>query len=86
MTALKVSQRAREAAADICVAAELRPLIRSGEHDVHVYVDAFARFEAETLERAARACETQYERPGLPELFATIRCAHAIREMIGRDG
>lgn len=93
------SQRAREAAAAMirqldgfCTRATL---CEEGHGDDFVEVQVFAKFEAETLERAAVVCEGQQQvflspqySTGQPlssfgERFACGKCAEEIRALIG---
>jgi len=59
MDKVDVSDRAREAAAEWCASQPFpskqaeAPMIAAGGYDHHTLVQAFARFERETLERAA---------------------------------
>lgn len=55
----KVSKHAREAAASAVVLPELRSLILSGTFDHHPMAEAFAEFEAATIERCAAFLEQQ---------------------------
>jgi len=71
---LPVSQEARDAAAEFYGQHLSRPNevlvtahMRAGKIDESPLIQAFARFEAQTLERAAKACEEQSLDFGDPE-------------------
>lgn len=82
-SALTPSQEAREAAVDITVVAEMRPMLREGRFDSHCYVRAFARFEQairkDEAEKCADVLEQRYR-----ELMADgcVKAAEEIWPMI----
>lgn len=79
------SQRAREAAAVVMSGNhEAKLAVRAGEDDGYWVVQAFARFEAETLERAAEvADDVGAPYAGLREGVIISRVSKEIRNLIG---
>jgi len=78
-----VSQRAREAAADLMEAALMLPAriltdMRNGDEDEHEAVEAFARFEAETLASLSSEGEAQERAAQAERAFAEADPSNAI--------